>query len=89
MMKKKRKNTYPVDDVLVEGLTPHESCAPLSPSVLLHERASPRLRRGAIAVLHLRLRLSAPFTTMLVPVCIRSLIDNICVMSLGLNHSAQ
>ena len=42
--KKKRKNTYLIDGVPVEGFAPHERRTPLQPSLHLRERTSPQLK---------------------------------------------
>ena len=48
----------------MEGFAPQGRYAPLQFFVRLHEGASPRPRRGAMAALCVRLHLGAPFTTM-------------------------
>ena len=50
-----RKMTYLHGGALVESFSPQGRHAPLLFSVRLRERASPRPRQGAMAVLHLRL----------------------------------
>ena len=48
----------------MESFSPQGRRAPLPFSMRLREGASPWPRRGAMATLRLRLRLGAPFTTM-------------------------
>ena len=58
--KKKGKKTYLLEGASVESFVTQVRCAPLTPSLHLREGALPRLKRGAMTVPCVRLRLGAP-----------------------------